>query len=92
MKEISVHWCPTKEMVADFWTKSLQGSHFRKLHDYIMGRVCSVKPKCDAGSITKTVRTVRKKVLRVVQKRKVKVGIKVGHHGCIFLQESAGIL
>ena len=33
MKEISVHWCPTKEMVADFWTKPLQGSHFRKLCD-----------------------------------------------------------
>ena len=60
MKEISVHWCPTKEMVADFWTKPLQGSHFRKLRGYIMGRVRSVKPKGDAGSITKTVRTVSK--------------------------------
>jgi hypothetical protein len=39
MKEISPHWCPTKEMVADFWTKPLQGSHFRKLRDNIMGRV-----------------------------------------------------
>ncbi len=29
MKEISLYWCPTKEMVADFWTKPLQGSHFR---------------------------------------------------------------
>jgi hypothetical protein len=28
MKEISLHCCPTKEMVADFWTKPLQGSHF----------------------------------------------------------------
>jgi hypothetical protein len=63
MKEISVHWCPTKEMVADFWTKPLQGSHFRKLCDYIMGRVWCVKPKGDAGSTTKTVR------------KKVKVGI-----------------
>jgi hypothetical protein len=44
-KEISLHWCPTKEMVADFWTKPLQGSHFRKLRDYIMGRMRSVKPK-----------------------------------------------
>ncbi len=31
MKEISPHCCPTKEMVADFWTKLLEGSHFRKL-------------------------------------------------------------
>jgi hypothetical protein len=36
MKEVSPHWCPTKEMVADFWTKPLQGSHFRNLKDYIM--------------------------------------------------------
>ncbi len=41
-----------------------------------MGRVRSVKPKGDAGSATKTVRTVRKKVLHVAQRRKVKVGIK----------------
>ena len=70
MKEISVHWCPTKDMVADFWTKPLQGSHFRKLRDYIMGRVRCVKPKGDAGS---TNRTVKKKV---AWKKKVKVGIK----------------
>jgi len=50
MKEISLHWCPTKEMIADFWTKTLQGSHFRKLRDYIMGRVRCVKPKGDVVS------------------------------------------
>ena len=65
MKEISLHWCPTKEMVADFWTKPLQGSHFRKLRDYIMGRVRCVKPKGDAVSTTKTVRKM------VVKKSKV---------------------
>ena len=32
-------------MVADFMTKPLQGSHFRNLRDYIMGRVRSTKPK-----------------------------------------------
>ena len=61
MKEISLHWCPTKEMIADFWTKPLQGSHFRKLRDYIMGRVRCVKPKGDAVSTTKT---IRKKVVK----------------------------
>jgi hypothetical protein len=61
MKEINLHWCPTKEMIADFWTKPLQGSHFRKLRDYIMGRVRCVKPKGDAVSTTKT---VRKKVIK----------------------------
>jgi hypothetical protein len=42
-------------MIADFWTKPLQGSHFRKLRDYIMGRVRCVKTKGDA---------VRKKVVK----------------------------
>jgi hypothetical protein len=31
MKEISIDWRPTKEMVADFMTKPLQGSLFKKL-------------------------------------------------------------
>ena len=35
-------------MVADFMTKPLQGSHFRHLRDYIMGRVCNRKPKKEA--------------------------------------------
>ncbi len=61
MIEISPHCCPTKEMVADFWTKPLQGSHFRKLRDYIMGRVRCVKPKDDAGSMGKA---AKKKVAK----------------------------
>ena len=44
MKEVSIEWCPTKDMVADFMTKPLQGSHFRRLRDIIMGKVRSVKP------------------------------------------------
>jgi hypothetical protein len=47
MKEISNDWCPTKKMVADFMTKPLQGSLFRELSDYIMGRVRCIKPKTD---------------------------------------------
>ncbi len=69
MKEVSLHWCPTKEMVADFWTKPLQGSHFRKLRDYSMGRVRCVKPKADGVSVVKT-KTAKKKVAR----KKSKVG------------------
>ncbi len=42
MKEIEIEWCPTKEMVADFMTKPLQGSHFRRLHDLIM-RMSTIK-------------------------------------------------
>jgi hypothetical protein len=69
MKEVSLHWCPTKEMVADFWTKPLQGSYFRKLRDYIMGRVRCVKPKADGVSMAKA-KTAKKKIAR----KKNKVG------------------
>jgi hypothetical protein len=62
MKEISIGWCPTKKMVADFMTKPLQGSPFRNLRDYIMGRVCSTKPKHNVISVgKKTNKAVTKK-------------------------------
>ncbi len=73
MKEISVHWCPTKEMVADSWTKPLQGSHFRKLRDNIMGRVRCAKPKGDAGSISKTISKEVKKKVKVHVKGRTRV-------------------
>jgi hypothetical protein len=61
-KEISIGWCPTKKMVADFITKPLQGSHIRNLRDYIMGRVRSAKPKHDVISVgKKTNKAVTKK-------------------------------
>jgi hypothetical protein len=44
MKEISIEWCPTKDMVAKFMTKPLQGSHFKRVWDIIMDKVRSVKP------------------------------------------------
>ena len=46
--DVSVEWCPTEDMTADFWTKPLQGSLFRKFRDLIMG-VC-VQP---APGVTK---------------------------------------
>ncbi len=62
MKEISIGWCPTKTMVADFITKPLQESHFRNLRDYIMGRVRSTKPKHNVISVGKeTNKAVTKK-------------------------------
>jgi hypothetical protein len=47
MKEVAIEWCPAKKMVADFMTKPLQGSHFRNLRDYIMGKVHNAKPNND---------------------------------------------
>jgi hypothetical protein len=61
MKELSFKWCPTKQMVADFMTKPIQGSHFRHQRDYIMGRVCSSKPKMEAVHIDKKINNNKKK-------------------------------
>ena len=36
-KTLSVQHCPTEEMVADFFTKPLEGSLFVKLWNFIMG-------------------------------------------------------
>jgi hypothetical protein len=34
--EVSVEYCPTGEMIADYFTKPLQGTLFRKFRDQIM--------------------------------------------------------
>jgi hypothetical protein len=49
-------------MVADFMTKPIQGSHFRHLRDYIMGRVCSSKAKLEAVNVDKKINNKKKKV------------------------------
>ena len=36
---VRIKWCPTKEMIADFFTKPLQLSLFKCFHDVIMGVV-----------------------------------------------------
>ena len=62
MRELTIKWCPMKQMVADFMTKPIQGSHSRHLRDYVMGRVCSSKPKMVAVSIDKKINNNKKKV------------------------------
>jgi hypothetical protein len=37
LEHIDVKHCPTKQMLADFFTKPLQGSLFRKFRDVFMG-------------------------------------------------------
>ena len=34
---IKIEYCPTLKMLADFFTKPLQGSLFRKFRDYVLG-------------------------------------------------------
>jgi hypothetical protein len=60
MKELTIEWCPTKQMVSDFATKPIQGSHFRHLRDCIMGRVCSSKPKKEAVNINQKIKNKKK--------------------------------
>ena len=73
MKEIEIEWCPTKEMVADFMTKPLQGSHFRRLRDLIMGTTSIKKAKIPSKStVTKTKRDGRVKV-RALERRRTAV-------------------
>jgi hypothetical protein len=62
IKELAINWCPTKQMVTDFMTKPIQGSHFRHLRDYIMGRVFRCKPKMEAVCIDKMINNNKKKV------------------------------
>jgi hypothetical protein len=65
MKEVTIDWCPTKQMVADFMTKPLQGSQFRNLRDYIMGRVRSTKPNNDViNAVKQNCRTTYKKLIK----------------------------
>jgi hypothetical protein len=47
LETIDVQHCPTEQMLADFFTKPLQGSLFRKFRDVIMGHkhINSLKPK-----------------------------------------------
>jgi hypothetical protein len=39
VERINVAYCPTESMVADFFTKPLQGALFHKLRDIVMGKV-----------------------------------------------------
>lgn len=42
--ETTVKYCPTGDMVGDFFTKPLQGSKFRQFHDIIMGWSAPIIP------------------------------------------------
>ena len=42
--DVSVVWCPTRDMIADYATNPLQGSLFKKFRDQIMGLIPTIGP------------------------------------------------
>ena len=55
-KDVSVKYCPTSEMVSDYFTKPLQGSLFRRMRDTIMNVDPGQEHLCDHMSVGETVR------------------------------------
>ena len=43
--EVSIVWCPTGDMIADYATKPLQGALFKKFCDMLMGVVPAEDPE-----------------------------------------------
>ena len=41
---VTIQYCPTADMIADYFTKPLQGSIFIKLRDKVMGLSSAVAP------------------------------------------------
>jgi hypothetical protein len=44
-KEVRVEYCPTQAMIADFFTKPLQGVLFREFRDFIMNVSADTDPQ-----------------------------------------------
>ena len=49
--KMSVEWCPTDDMVADFWTKPTQGALFARHRDLVMGVESPKKKKAGAKAV-----------------------------------------
>ena len=66
--EMSIEYCPTHEMLADFYTKPLQGSLFRKMRDVIMGysHISSLKSKDNqstSSSMKERIENIDRKII-----------------------------
>ncbi len=69
MKEVTIDWYSTKQIVADFMTKPLQGCQFRNLRNYIMGRIRSTKPnKDEIKTVKQNGRTTYTKLIKKTSK------------------------
>ena len=47
--EVRIEYCPTGIMIADYFTKALQGESFRRLRDMIMGNTEMALPDTNVG-------------------------------------------
>jgi KUP system potassium uptake protein len=54
-KRVSIEYCPTQDMLADFFTKPLQGALFYKLRKLIMGLPDDVPLASDPGETKKEI-------------------------------------
>ena len=50
-KEVTIEHCPTEDMLADYFTKPLQGAQFKKLRDIVMNVAPSSKYYSDQRSV-----------------------------------------
>jgi hypothetical protein len=46
---VSIDWCPTDDMIADFWTKPEQGAAFARNRDLIMGKSTPIQGTREPG-------------------------------------------
>jgi hypothetical protein len=76
-KEVAIQYCPTKEMVADYFTKPLQGELFYKFRDQIMG----VVPMATIIGDHRSVLDVKSKANVASEKRHIKTDKSVTARG-----------
>ncbi len=70
-ENIKVEYCPTEKMVADFFTKPLQGNLFRKFRDVVMGvkHISSLYEQSEQTSVQERVGSGENGILREEDKR-----------------------
>jgi hypothetical protein len=80
-EEVSVVWCPTRDMIGDFATEPLQGALFRKFRHQIMG----VTPARDPvpGKTYSNVGKIKNKPKKGKAKRLVPPGKKAAPQECV---------
>jgi hypothetical protein len=74
--ELTVEWCPTANMIADFMTKPTQGAIFRKFRDIIMG-IETIKSGNDVSD--KSGKAVGTAKSNRIQAKKMKSIAKIWH-------------